>query len=578
MAQYIDGKWVNNFADDILLNTKIREAYTNGTLREMVGMMHYKGTVDTADDLPTTGNNTGDVYNVSDTGKNYAWDGTSWDELSGIMTVDTATTETAGIVKISDSTTGDSSTSALVRLNSDSQLVVPRATTSAYGAVKLATSTTITSGGALGFNSAGQAYIPQASSSSFGAVKLGTDDEVSGGAAVGKNSSNQLSVPVATESAAGAVTLTTSIDDEGSAAVLSAAALKTVLADYALGADYATLAALNEHIEDETNPHNTTYGRVIRAMPAYQALSTSWTGGQVTVSGSWIESIYPEYRDWSYTGTQTGAELSVFVGTNTANKEVVALYSYLDSTRYGIDVSPDGVEIVGTPLTVMDATSDDHAVNLGQLNSAISALDESITVISTTVASNSTAVTESAENIATLEATVTTLETTAGNISAAVESLSTAVENLSTTETSGLTNNATGTDSIALGTDSEASSNYSAAYGYGSIAEGDYSSALGNEIFCTEPTTAKIGVRLDPETLDGDSVVCGVRAYGGNPYFFVGIQRHRTYRNSDNTILYPNIESGYCIPVSSLASLFPNAYEIDCNGTVTITSTEDATE
>lgn len=566
MAQYIDGKWVNNFADDILLNTKIREAYTNGTLREMVGMMHYKGTVDTADDLPTTGNNTGDVYNVSDTGKNYAWDGTSWDELSGIMTIDTATTETAGIVKISDSTTGDSSTSALVRLNSDSQLVVPRATTSAYGAVKLATSTTITSGGALGFNSAGQAYIPQASSSSFGAVKLGTANEVSGGAAVGKNSSNQLSVPVATESAAGAVTLTTSIDDEGSAAVLNAAALKTVLADYALGADYATLAALNEHIEDETNPHNTTYGRVIRAMPAYQALSTSWTGGQVTVSGSWIESIYPEYRDWSYTGTQTGAELSVFVGTNTANKEVVALYSYLDSTRYGIDVSPDGVEIVGTPLTVMDATGDDHAVNLGQLNSAISTLDESIAAISTTVESNSTAVTESAEDIAALETTVTTLETT-------VENLSTTVENLSTTETSGLTNNATGTDSIALGTSSEASTNYSAAYGYKSVVEDSatYSSALGNEVYCIEAATAKIGVRAEPETLDGPNVVCGVRAVNGTPYFFVGTQICHDYVGQENGV-YTSVpvESGYCIPVDSLADIFPNTYTVSHAGEITV--------
>ena len=44
--------------------------------------MHYKGTVASYSDLPTTGNQTGDLYNVTDTGANYAWSGTAWDKLS----------------------------------------------------------------------------------------------------------------------------------------------------------------------------------------------------------------------------------------------------------------------------------------------------------------------------------------------------------------------------------------------------------------------------------------------------------------------------------------------------------------
>lgn len=44
----------------------------------------YKGSVDTFNDLPTTGNKTGDCWNVKDTGINYAWDGTAWDDLGGI--------------------------------------------------------------------------------------------------------------------------------------------------------------------------------------------------------------------------------------------------------------------------------------------------------------------------------------------------------------------------------------------------------------------------------------------------------------------------------------------------------------
>lgn len=52
----------------------------------LVSVMHYKGSVATYADLEAIQNPVvGDVYNVTETGKNYAWNGTSWDELSGIM-------------------------------------------------------------------------------------------------------------------------------------------------------------------------------------------------------------------------------------------------------------------------------------------------------------------------------------------------------------------------------------------------------------------------------------------------------------------------------------------------------------
>lgn len=49
----------------------------------------YKGTKDTYEDLPTEGNNVGDVWNVvaahgtTPAGTNYAWNGTDWDPLGG---------------------------------------------------------------------------------------------------------------------------------------------------------------------------------------------------------------------------------------------------------------------------------------------------------------------------------------------------------------------------------------------------------------------------------------------------------------------------------------------------------------
>ena len=43
--------------------------------------LHYKGSVATYSDLPTTGNEIGDLWNVLDTGNNYAWTGSVWDEI-----------------------------------------------------------------------------------------------------------------------------------------------------------------------------------------------------------------------------------------------------------------------------------------------------------------------------------------------------------------------------------------------------------------------------------------------------------------------------------------------------------------
>lgn len=51
----------------------------------LAGVLHYKGSVATYADLPADAE-IGDVYNVIDTGANYAWTGTEWDELG--QTVD----------------------------------------------------------------------------------------------------------------------------------------------------------------------------------------------------------------------------------------------------------------------------------------------------------------------------------------------------------------------------------------------------------------------------------------------------------------------------------------------------------
>lgn len=48
----------------------------------------YKGSVATVSALPAEGNAEGDVYNVEADGGNYAWNGTAWDALGGMITID----------------------------------------------------------------------------------------------------------------------------------------------------------------------------------------------------------------------------------------------------------------------------------------------------------------------------------------------------------------------------------------------------------------------------------------------------------------------------------------------------------
>ena len=61
----------------------ITDAYTKSEIDAIVGSaFHYKGSVSSVSELPTTDNKIGDVYNVNDTGANYAWTGTEWDKLS----------------------------------------------------------------------------------------------------------------------------------------------------------------------------------------------------------------------------------------------------------------------------------------------------------------------------------------------------------------------------------------------------------------------------------------------------------------------------------------------------------------
>lgn len=81
---------VQNKAINTALGLKLDSATAEATYAKKTDISNayrYKGSVATTADLPASGNTEGDVYNVEDSGENYAWTGTAWDGLGGTFNI-----------------------------------------------------------------------------------------------------------------------------------------------------------------------------------------------------------------------------------------------------------------------------------------------------------------------------------------------------------------------------------------------------------------------------------------------------------------------------------------------------------
>ena len=98
-----DAKASTSYVDTAVSNKATTSYVDNAISTAVASAVVYKGTKAAVANLPTTGNKTGDMWNVSADGMNYVWDGTKWDAQAPTFSITAITT--AEINEILASTT-----------------------------------------------------------------------------------------------------------------------------------------------------------------------------------------------------------------------------------------------------------------------------------------------------------------------------------------------------------------------------------------------------------------------------------------------------------------------------------------
>ena len=94
----------------LIANYMTSDEVTNAISNAISTVYKYKGSVATYEDLPSSGQQVGDVWNVESDGHNYAWTGTEWDRLAGTVdlsdyvTINGAQTLTNKTISVADNT------------------------------------------------------------------------------------------------------------------------------------------------------------------------------------------------------------------------------------------------------------------------------------------------------------------------------------------------------------------------------------------------------------------------------------------------------------------------------------------
>lgn len=106
------GEYVTK-SDFVAFESQVNNNFT-AVNNKIAAVYRYKGSISAYANLPTSGNNVGDVYNIIDTGANYAWTGSEWDklsetiDLSGYVNVTEFNALASRVAQLEENSTGSS--------------------------------------------------------------------------------------------------------------------------------------------------------------------------------------------------------------------------------------------------------------------------------------------------------------------------------------------------------------------------------------------------------------------------------------------------------------------------------------
>lgn len=99
----VSNKSVTIPSPDLSNYPSFSDVYTKAQVdSKLTSAMHYKGSVATYADLPSSDNTVGDFYNVTATGANYAWTGSAWDETGTVVDL-SSYVQSADLVAVTNS-------------------------------------------------------------------------------------------------------------------------------------------------------------------------------------------------------------------------------------------------------------------------------------------------------------------------------------------------------------------------------------------------------------------------------------------------------------------------------------------
>lgn len=87
-----DAKATTSYVDTAVSNKATTSYVDNAISTAVASAVVYKGTKAAVANLPSTGNKTGDMWNVSADGMNYVWDGSKWDAQAPTFSITAITT------------------------------------------------------------------------------------------------------------------------------------------------------------------------------------------------------------------------------------------------------------------------------------------------------------------------------------------------------------------------------------------------------------------------------------------------------------------------------------------------------